>query len=56
MLSRFRSLFRLVARSDRGASAIDYSLIAAIVAVAGISALRASGKGSSVLNAIANTF
>jgi Flp pilus assembly pilin Flp len=40
----------------RGAAMIDYSLIAAIVAVAGISALRAIGvKAASVMNTVAVT-
>ena len=52
MLQTLRSLV-----SDaRGAAAIDYSLIVAIVAVAGISAMRAIGvKSADVMNAIATT-
>jgi Flp pilus assembly pilin Flp len=50
------SLFRLLARDQKGATAIDYSLIVAIVAVAGISAMRVMGdKFAGVMNAIANT-
>ncbi|HYC66232.1 MAG TPA: Flp family type IVb pilin [Reyranellaceae bacterium] len=40
----------------RGVSAVDYSLIAAIIAVAGISAMRAIGaKSVNTMNAIATT-
>jgi len=40
----------------RGVSAVDYSLIAAIIAVASISALRAIGaKSAGAMNAIATT-
>lgn len=49
------SLFRCMARNNTGATAIDYSLIAAIVAVAGVSALHAIGsKTTTVMNTIGN--
>ncbi len=52
MLRQFRLLFD----SDRGVAAVDYSLIVAIIAIAGISALRAMGtKAGGVLNIIATT-
>jgi Flp pilus assembly pilin Flp len=52
MLAHIRSL----ARATHGASMVDYSLIAAIIAVAGISAMRAIGvKASGVMNTIAVT-
>ena len=48
--------FRLLSRSDRGVAAVDYSLIVAIIAIAGISAMRAIGaKAGGVLNIIATT-
>lgn len=47
-------LFRSLVGDARGAAAIDYSLIAAIVAVAGISAMRAIGaKSAGTMNAVA---
>ena len=50
------SLFRSLARHDRGATTIDYSLISAIIAVAGISAMRAVGsKMTNAMSAIAST-
>jgi Flp pilus assembly pilin Flp len=45
-------IFRFMARDLRGASLTDFSLIAAIVAVVGFSALRAVGaKAATVLHA-----
>ena len=50
------NIFRFLSRKARGTSLVDYSLIAAIMAVAGISALQAIGaKGVDVLNVIAPT-
>ena len=49
-------VFRSLTRDTRGAAMIDYSLIAAIVAVAGISAMRAIGvKSANVMNTVAVT-
>jgi Flp pilus assembly pilin Flp len=52
MLNMFRSL----TRKTRNASLVDCSLIAAIVAVAGISALKAmGGKGFDFVSAVATS-
>ena len=52
MLAFFSSFMR----DTRGATAIDYSLIIAIVSIAGIAAMRAMGvKAATVMNTVANT-
>jgi pilus assembly protein Flp/PilA len=52
MLSMIRNLFR---RQD-GATAIEYTLIAALIAVAAIVAMRSvGGKVTNVLSNVANT-
>ena len=51
MLSVFRSLMK----SERGATAIEYTLIASLIAVAAIAAMRTVGnKVNGVLNNVAN--
>lgn len=50
MLSIFRSLMK----NDRGATAIEYTLIASLIAVAAITAMGSVGtKVSTVLNTVA---
>ena len=51
MLSTFRKLMK----NDRGATAIEYTLIASLVAVAGIVAMnKVGGKISNVLTNVSN--
>lgn len=51
MLSMFRSLMR----RDDGATAIEYTLIASLIAVAAIAAMQTvGGKVNNVLNNVAN--
>jgi pilus assembly protein Flp/PilA len=46
------SLFRRLARCVEGASAVEYTLIASLIAVAAIASMRSvSGKVSNVLGA-----
>ena len=48
------SIFRRVMKSDRGATAIEYTLIASLIAVAAIAAMgTVGGKVSNVLNNVA---
>jgi pilus assembly protein Flp/PilA len=50
------SIFRNVMKSDRGATAIEYTLIASLIAVAAIAAMRSvGGQVNNVLNSVANT-
>jgi pilus assembly protein Flp/PilA len=49
------SIFRRLMKSERGATAIEYTLIAALIAVAAIAAMGAVGnKVNAVLNNVAN--
>lgn len=49
------SIFRRIAKSDRGATAIEYTLIASLIAVAAIVAMRTVGtKVNGVLSNVAN--
>jgi pilus assembly protein Flp/PilA len=48
------SVFRRLMKSDRGATAIEYTLIASLIAVAAITAMgTVGGKVSNVLNNVA---
>lgn len=50
------SIFRRLMKNDRGATAIEYTLIAALIAVAAITAMTTvGGKVSNVLSNVANT-
>jgi len=50
------SLFRRLARDERGATAIEYTLIASLIAVAAIASARTVGsKVSNVLTNVANS-
>lgn len=52
MLSTFRKLIK----SDRGAAAIEYTLIASLIAVAAITAMNTvGGKVTNVLTNVANS-
>lgn len=52
MLSTFRKLMK----SDRGATAIEYTLIASLIAVAAITAMNTvGGKVTNVLTNVANS-
>lgn len=42
-----RRLFRMLEKSDRGATAIEYGLIVALIAVAAIGGMQSLGGGSS---------
>jgi pilus assembly protein Flp/PilA len=54
MLPIFRGLARRLADSDRGATAIEYTMIASLIAVAAIASMRSVGnKVSNVLNNVA---
>ncbi len=45
------SIFRQLARDDRGATAVEYTLIASLIAVAAIASMRSVGdKVNNVLN------
>ena len=46
------SLFRSLARARHRAHAIEFTLIAAIVAIAGVSAMNALGKTPHILSAV----
>jgi len=49
------SIFRRLMKSDRGATAIEYTLIASLIAVAAIAAMRTVGtKVNGVLTNVAN--
>jgi pilus assembly protein Flp/PilA len=48
------SVFRHLMKNDRGATAIEYTLIASLIAVAAITAMgKVGGKVSNVLNNVA---
>jgi pilus assembly protein Flp/PilA len=50
------SIFRRLMKSERGATAIEYTLIASLIAVAAIVAMRAVGtKVNGVLSNVAST-
>jgi pilus assembly protein Flp/PilA len=50
------SIFRRLMKSDRGATAIEYTLIASLIAVAAIAAMRSvGGSVNNVLNGVATT-
>lgn len=50
------SIFRNVMKSDRGATAIEYTLIASLIAVAAIVAMRTVGTQiSTTLDGVATT-
>ncbi len=46
------SIFRRLMRSDRGATAIEYTLIASLIAVAAIAAMRT--VGGTIQNVLSN--
>jgi pilus assembly protein Flp/PilA len=49
------SIFRRLARNEQGATAIEYTLIAALISVAAITAMTTvGGKVSNVLSNVAN--
>ena len=49
------SIFRHLMRNDQGATAIEYTLIASLIAVAAIAAMTAvGGKVSNVLGNVSN--
>ena len=49
------TIFRNVMKSDQGATAIEYTLIASLIAVAAITAMTSvGGKVSNVLSNVAN--
>ena len=49
------SIFRHLMRNDQGATAIEYTLIASLIAVAAIAAMRSvGGKVSNVLGNVSN--
>jgi len=50
------SIFRRLMKNDHGATAIEYTLIASLIAVAAIVAMRNVGSGlQNTLNNVANT-
>ena len=50
------SIFRRLAKDQRGATAIEYTLIASLIAVAAITAMTSvGGKVSNVLNNVATS-
>ena len=50
------SIFRKLMKSDRGATAIEYTLIASLIAVAAITAMKTvGGKVTNVLTNVANS-
>jgi pilus assembly protein Flp/PilA len=50
------SMFRKLMKSDRGATAIEYTLIASLIAVAAITAMKTvGGKVTNVLTNVANS-
>jgi pilus assembly protein Flp/PilA len=49
------SIFRRLAKDQRGATAIEYTLIASLIAVAAIASMRSvGGKVSNVLSNVSN--
>jgi pilus assembly protein Flp/PilA len=49
------SIFRRLMKSEHGATAIEYTLIASLIAVAAIAAMRSVGTNvNNVLNNVAN--
>ncbi len=49
------SIFRRLMKNDQGATAIEYTLIASLIAVAAIASMRTvGGKVSNVLGNVAN--
>jgi len=49
------SIFRRLVKNDKGATAIEYTLIAALIAVAAITAMTTvGGKITNTLNAVGN--
>jgi pilus assembly protein Flp/PilA len=49
------SIFRHLMKNDQGATAIEYTLIASLIAVAAITAMRTvGGKVTNVLSNVAN--
>ena len=49
------SIFRRLMKSEQGATAIEYTLIASLIAVAAIAAMRSvGGSVQNVLNNVAN--
>ncbi len=49
------SIFRRLAKDERGATAIEYTLIASLIAVAAIASMRSvGGKVSNVLSNVSN--
>jgi pilus assembly protein Flp/PilA len=52
---RMLSIFRRLMKNDQGATAIEYTLIASLIAVAAIASMRTvGGKVSNVLGNVAN--
>jgi pilus assembly protein Flp/PilA len=50
------SIFRRLMKNERGATAIEYTLIASLIAVAAITAMTTvGGKVSNVMGNVANT-
>lgn len=50
------SIFRKLMKNDRGATAIEYTLIASLIAVAAITAMNTvGGKVTNVLTNVANS-
>ena len=50
------SIFRKLMKNDRGATAIEYTLIASLIAVAAIAAMKSvGGKLQGVLSNVAST-
>lgn len=50
------SIFRRLIRDNQGATAVEYTLIASLIAVAAIASMRTvSGKISNVLGNVSNT-
>jgi pilus assembly protein Flp/PilA len=50
------SIFRRLMQNDKGATAIEYTLIASLIAVAAITAMSSvGGKVSNVLSNVANS-
>jgi pilus assembly protein Flp/PilA len=50
------SIFRNVMKSDRGATAIEYTLIASLIAVAAIVAMKTVGNSvGNTLNSVSST-
>ena len=50
------SIFRKLMKNEQGATAIEYTLIASLIAVAAIASMRTvGGKVSNVLGNVANT-